>query len=87
VGIRSRGGEVAAERVSVILPAQRFSDRSLGANSDAVLCMVAVARGSEPPRVGPPFAVRLALAPRSAHNTRKSDYSSIPCFSVPRCAQ
>ena len=45
VGVRSRGGEVAAERVSVVFCAQRFSDRTLGADSDAVLVFVNLTPG------------------------------------------
>ena len=44
MGVRSRGGEVAAERVSVIICAQHFSG-SLGADSDAVLVFVSLSPG------------------------------------------
>ncbi|KAI1829307.1 hypothetical protein DTO027I6_9806 [Penicillium roqueforti] len=47
VGVRSPrpGGELAADRISVILCAQRFSDRSLSADSDAVLVLVVLLAG------------------------------------------
>lgn len=45
VGVRMRGGEVAAERVCVILCAQSFSDRSLSVDSDAILLYVGMSQG------------------------------------------